>query len=308
MTDPTVAIIIPCLNEAITITQVVRDFKMALPSATIYVYDNDSTDQTAALAEQAGAIVRHESHRGKGNVVRTSFQEISADIYVLVDGDGTYRASEVQALIEPIMKDRADMVVGNRLAYATDKSLTPLHKIGNKLLVYILNSCFRSHFRDILSGYRAMNKKFVKNIPLLAQEFEVETELTIQALERMYVVEEVPIHYAERPDGSESKIRTFRDGFKILLTIFWILRDYRPMTFFSALASLLFVGSLVAGSVVIIEFVQTGLVLHLPTAVLAVGLMLMAGLTMLTGFVISTINRRFNELDEILKKRNQPSA
>lgn len=300
----TLAILIPCYNEAVTIAKVVRDFKSTLPEATVYVYDNASTDQSASLAQQAGAIVRFESQRGKGNVVRRMFQEIEADVYIMVDGDATYQADEVHRLIQPILANQADMVVGNRLAFATTESLTWLHHFGNRLLLTILNTFFRAHFQDILSGYRVMSKRFVKNVPLLAQEFEVETELTIQALEKNYTVVEQPVHYYARPDGSESKIRTFRDGFKILLTIFWILRDYRPMTFFPLIASIFLIAGLIGGLRVTIEFIQTGLVLHFPTAILAVGCILMGSLIILTGFIISTINRRFNELDEILKKRN----
>lgn len=298
-----IAILIPCLNEEKTIGKVVADFKRELPHADIYVYDNGSTDQSIALAEQAGGIIKREPHKGKGNVVRSMFEDIEADVYIMVDGDDTYYAEEVHDLLQPVIDGKADMVVGDRLAKADAEALNWLHHFGNRFLLTILNALFGSNFKDILSGFRVMNRDFVKNIPLLAQEFEVETEMTIQALERRYIVEERPISYRARPDGSESKVNTFRDGFKILFTIFWILRDYRPMTFFSLAAGVFLVTGLGFGIVVIRDFLVTNEVLRLPTAILSIGLILISVFIATTGFIISTINRRFNELDILLKKR-----
>lgn len=300
---PEIAILIPCLNEEKTIGKVVNDFKRELPDASIYVYDNGSKDQSISLAEQAGAIIKQEPHKGKGNVVRRMFEEIEADIYIMVDGDDTYFAEEVHDLLKPVLNETADMVVGDRLAKADAEALNWLHHFGNRFLLMMLNSLFGSNFKDILSGFRVMNNDFVKNIPLLAQEFEVETEMTIQALERHYIVEERPISYRARPDGSESKVNTFLDGFKILFTIFWILRDYRPMTFFTMTASVFFVVGLGLGIVVTRDFITTGEVLRMPTAILSIGLILISVFIATTGFIISTINRRFNELDILLKKR-----
>lgn len=299
-----IAVLIPCLNEEATIEKTIHAFQKELPEASIYVYDNASDDKTASIAQQAGAIVRLSPKRGKGNVVRQMFEEVEADIYIMIDGDNTYPSEDVHALLEPVIKEQADMVVGNRLTYADPENLTRLHHLGNRMLLGLLNFLFRSHFQDMLSGYRVMNREFVKNIPLLAEEFEVETEMTIQALEKRYAVVEQPIHYRSRPDGSKSKLRTFRDGYKILFTILWILRDYRPMTFFSIFASVLFLFGFVAGYNVIIEYIQTGAILQIPTAVLSVGLILIGVFTFLTGFSISTINRRFSELDTVLRKRH----
>ncbi len=303
--NPEIAVIIPCLNEKTTIAKVVGDFKAELPQAKIYVYDNGSTDNSVELAENAGAIVRVEPHKGKGNVVRRMFEEIEADIYIMIDGDDTYPAKEVHHLLKPVVEEGVDMVVGDRLAHTENHkdSISWLHQLGNKFFLLMLNTLFRSNFKDILSGYRVMNRDFVKNIPLLAQEFEVETEMTIQALERRYIVVERPIHYRSRPDGSESKVNTFRDGFKILFTIVWILRDYRPMTFFSIVAGGFLGTGMILGSVIIQEFIQTGEVLRMPTALLSIGLVLIGVFVWLTGFMISTINRRFNELDTLMKKR-----
>lgn len=305
MQNPTIAVIIPCLNEEKTIGKVVTDFKAQLPQATIYVYDNSSNDATVSLATQAGAVVRKEPHQGKGNVVRRMFEDVEADVYIMIDGDDTYPAEEVHHLMKPVLEGEADMVVGNRLAYQTQDNFSWLHKLGNHLLLGILNMLFNSSFKDMLSGYRVMNRDFVKNIPLLAQEFEVETEITIQALEKRFIVEERPIHYRARPDGSESKVRTFRDGYKILMTIFWILRDYRPMTFFPLLAAIFLIPGVVGGISVTVEYFQTGFVSRLPTTILSIGLILVAVLIFITGFMISTVNRRFSELDEVLKKRNR---
>lgn len=298
-----IAIIIPCLNEEKTIGKVIADFHNELPDATVYVYDNGSKDSTIQQAESAGAVVKREPHKGKGNVVRRMFEDVEADIYIMVDGDDTYPANEVHDLLEPVKSGMADMVVGDRLAHANSESLTALHRFGNRFFLMMLSMLFGSKFKDILSGYRVMNRNFVKNIPLLAEEFEVETEMTIQALERHYIVEEKPIHYRARPDGSESKVSTFKDGFKILLSIFWILRDYRPMTFFSAIAGIILLVGGALGSIVIKEFILTGAVLRMPTALLSIGLVLISVFVFSTGFLISTINRRFNELDTLLRKR-----
>ena len=230
------------------------------------------------------------------------FIDIDADYYVLVDGDDTYVASEALELLKLARTGKYDMVVGDRLRLAQPGSLTTLHLFGNKLFVLVLNSLFRGHFRDIFSGYRVMNRSFVKQVPVVARKFEVEAELTIQALERGYLVAEHAIQYKARPAGSVSKLHTFRDGTKILLSIFQILRDYRPIKFFILLALLFFIPGVITGSIVISEFFRTGLVLRLPTAVLAVGLVLVSVFVALTGFVISTINRRFSELEAAVQK------
>lgn len=298
-----IAVLIPCFNEAVTIQRVVEDFHSVLPEATIYVYDNGSNDATAQVAKAAGAVVRHEWHRGKGNVVQRMFNEIEAEYYVIVDGDATYEANDVLKLLPPVHSGRVDMVVGNRLDRPDPHSLTLAHRLGNRLFVLILNSLFRAHFKDIFSGFRVMNRMFVKNVPLIARNFEVEAELTLYALEKGYNIGEQPVAYRARPAGSTSKLRAFGDGIKILLTIFNLLRDYRPFTFFSIIAAVFFIPGLAFGSIVVREYLLTGLVLRLPMALLAVGLVLLSVLVILSGFIISTINRRFTEVDSLLKKR-----
>lgn len=297
-----IAVLIPCLNEEKTIGKVIKDFQQALPQATIFVYDNGSIDQSYTIAQQAGAVVHKEFRKGKGSVVRRMFEEINADIYIMVDGDDTYFASDVHILMDPVVNGEADMVVGNRLMQASKEDLHWLHHIGNRFLMFILNFLFRANFKDILSGYRVMNRDFVKNIPVLAEEFEIEAEMTIQSLERHFRVIEKPIRYQSRPDGSESKIRAFRDGYKILFTIFWILRDYRPMTFFPLIASAFLLPGLTGSILVLTEYLKTHAVSRMPTAVISIGLIIIGILIFLTGFTISTINRRFNELDDIRKK------
>lgn len=304
MVEERIAILVPCLDEALTVAQVVQDFKRVLPAATVYVYDNGSTDDTAALAQQAGAVVYTDWHRGKGKVMQRMFSEIEADYYVLVDGDATYVADDVLAMLEPVRSGRIDMMVGNRLDSKLNRdSLTASHRFGNFVFVQILNLLFRAKFKDIFSGYRVMNRSFVKNFPLVAKGFEVEAEMTLFALEKNYNVAEQLITYKLRPASSESKLRTFADGFKILFTIFNLLRDYRPMTFFFIIALVFFIPGLALGLRVTVEYLQTGLVLRLPTAVLAVGLILVSVFVILSGFIISTINRRFAELDALVQKR-----
>lgn len=301
--DQKIAVLIPCLNEEKTIRKVILDFKRELPSAAIYVYDNNSTDQTSHIARQTQAEVRQEIHAGKGNVVRSMFRNIAADIYILVDGDDTHEAHDVHELLKPVRENRVDITVGNRLKSATTESITFTHIVGNKILRWVLNTLFHSNFQDILSGFRVMNKRFVKTSPILARGFEVETEMTIHALERGYTMQEVPIQYRARPQGSHSKIREFHDGIRILSTIFIILRDYRPVLFFSLFACLFYIPGLLCGYIVTTEYIATGLVLRLPTAVLAVGLMLVGVIVTLSGFIIATINKRFSELQDIIEKK-----
>lgn len=300
VSQPRLAVLIPCLNEALTIAKVVRDFKQVLPQAQIYVYDNGSTDNTGAVAESAGASVQIDYHRGKGNVVRRMFRDIDADIYIMVDGDDTYEAKDVLALLEPVQAGRADMVTGNRLNVTARANINWLHYWGNRLFAVVLNSLFHSHTTDILSGFRVMNRAFVKGVSLISCGFEIETELTIQALEFNFLLVERPIAYRARPSGSFSKIRTYTDGWRILMTIFLIFRDYRPMRFFGAIAFVCWVIGLVAGFRVITEYLATGLVLHFPTAIFSVGAVIIGALFIMTGLLMDTFSRRFAELRERL--------
>ena len=237
-----VAVLIPCYNEEVTIEKVVTDFKKELPDADIYVYDNNSQDRTVEIARNTGAIVRSENRQGKGNVVRTMFREIDADIYIMVDGDDTYPAEFVHQLIEPIKNNEADMTTGDRLSNGTyqQEIKKNFHEFGNHLVRSSINLLFNNKLKDIMTGYRAFNKMFVKNMPIMSSNFELETEMTLFALDKKYRIKEIPIVFRERPDGSESKINTFSDGFKVIKTIIKMFKDHKPLRFFSIIFMVLF--------------------------------------------------------------------
>ena len=291
------AVLIPCYNEELTIADVVGRFRAELPDAEIYVFDNNSTDRTAAEAERAGAIVLPVGQQGKGYVVRFMFQHVEADIYVMVDGDGTYPAASVHSLIAPIINNQADMAVGSRLHGQSQSQFKFLNRFGNKLFLSALNSIFKVRLTDILSGYRAFNRKLVKSLPLFGGGFEIETELTIKALERGYRIVEVPIDLSERPTGSSSKIRLVRDGMRIIHTILALFRDYKPLTFFGAMGLIVIAAGFVPGLIVVFEFIETRFVSHLPSAILAVGLVISGMLLVMVGLILHTITRRFQELN-----------
>jgi len=304
MSDQEISVVIPCYNEEKTIGKVVTDFQKELPNARIIVFDNNSTDNTVKIARDNDADVFFEERQGKGFVIQSIFNKIDADYYIMVDGDDTYTAKDVHKLLRPVQNNKSDMTVGTRLENATNITLKPLHQLGNKIILKSINLLFRSNFKDILSGYRVMNRKFVKSIPILAGGFEVETVLTLQALERGFRIKEIPSKYKESPEGSHSKLKSFRDGSKIMYTIMSILRDYRPMTFFPILAGILIAIGLFFGGIVICEYYETGLIARLPTAVLSVALIIIGCITVITGFVVETINRRFKELQQ-LNERNK---
>ena len=291
-----VAVLIPCFNEAPTIGAVVRQFREQIPEARIYVFDNNSTDQTASEAQTAGATVYREPRQGKGYVVQSMFRRIDADVYVMVDGDGTYPAEDVHRLIAPILAGTADMVVGSRLDQASRSEFKTLNRWGNRLFLWVVRLTFHVHLGDLLSGYRAFSRRFVKGMPLFGGGFETETELTIKALQRGYVIVEVPVTLRNRPEGSHSKIRIAQDGTRILHTTLALFRDYKPLTFFGTLGLVLIAASLVPGLVVILEFIETGLVPRLPSAVLAVGLALAGMLSITIGLILHSIARRSQEL------------
>jgi glycosyltransferase involved in cell wall biosynthesis len=299
--NPKIAILIPCYNEELTVGQVVRDFRKELPEADIYVFDNNSADRTVEVARKAGARIVFERRQGKGYVVQAMFRDVDADIYVMVDGDNTYPPTEVHNLIAPITAGEADMTVGSRLMGQSKSEFRALNRLGNRFFLNTINVMFKLKLSDILSGYRAFNRKFVKTIPLFGGGFETETELTIKALVRGYRVVEVPVDLKARPGGSFSKIRIMQDGFLILNSILTLFRDYKPLTFFGAIGLLLILIGLVPGVVVITEFIRTGLVPRLPSAVLAVGMVLSGLLAIVVGLVLHTIARRFQELDYQLK-------
>ena len=272
-TDPParlrIAVLIPCYNEELTIAEVVRQFRAEVPDAGIYVFDNNSTDRTVEKAREAGALVSYERRQGKGFVVQSMFREGDADVYIMVDGDGTYPPAGVHKLIEPIVRGEADMTVGSRLHGESDSQFKSFNRFGNRMFLSVLNTTFKVKITDMLSGYRGFNRKFVKNIPLFGGGFETETELTIKALERGYRIVEVPVNLTHRPEGSFSKIRIGQDGARILQMLLSLFRDYKPLTFFGSAGLFLIFLGLIPGAVVSIEFFRAGLVLRLPSAVLA---------------------------------------
>ena len=292
-----VAVLIPCYNEERTVARVVARFREELPLARVYVFDNNSTDRTAEEARRAGASVFTERRQGKGYVVQSMFRQVDADFYVMVDGDDTYPAEAVHGLLAPVVAGEADMSVGSRLHEGSRSQFRRRNRLANRLVRATLNLIFRVRLTDILSGYRAFSREFVKGLPLFGGGFEIETELTIRAVERGYRLAEVPVDLTHRPEGSHSKIQFLRDGFLILHTTLALFRDYKPLTFFGAAGLLLIILGLAPGLVVVLEFINTGFVPRLPSAVLAVGLVLAGLLLMTVGLILHTIVRRFQELD-----------
>ena len=287
---PVVAVLIPCHNEAAAIAKVVRDFRDALPEATIFVYDNDSSDQTTELARAVGAVVRSEPLRGKGNVVRRMFADIEADVFVLVDGDDTYDASSAPKLIATLLDGSLDMVSALRVE-TSQSAYRRGHRLGNALLSAAVARTFGNRLADLLSGYRVFSRRFVKSFPALSSGFEIETELTVHALELRLPIAEVPTPYRERPSGSMSKLRTYSDGWRILRTIAVLLKEEKPLLFFSIIFGLLALASIGLGTPIVLEFLRTHLVPRLPTAVLAAALMLLAFLSLVCGLVLATVTR-----------------
>ncbi|HEY7642936.1 MAG TPA: glycosyltransferase [Steroidobacteraceae bacterium] len=288
LAPPRIAVLIPCYNEAEAIAGVVRDFAAALPEATIFVYDNNSRDRTREIAAGAGAIVRTETFQGKGNVVRRMFADVEAEVYVLVDGDGTYDAASARGMVDRLLEQSLDMVNGARVPVAA-AAFRPGHVLGNRMLTGTVALIFGDRLKDMLSGYRVLSRRFVKSFPALAAGFETETELTVHALELRLPIGEVQTPYRDRPAGSTSKLRTYRDGLRILRTIFFLVKEERPLQFFSGLAAALVVASLVLGTPVVAEFIRTGLVPRLPTAILATGLMIMAAVSFVAGLILDTV-------------------
>jgi len=282
------AVLVPCFNEAAAIDKVVRDFRAALPSATIYVYDNNSTDDTSGVAARAGAEVRRELRRGKGNVVCRMFQDIEADVYVMVDGDDTYDAGLAGALVERLVVDGLDMVVGRRIE-THQAAYRAGHRLGNRVLTGLVGRLFGAQIDDMLSGYRVFSRRFVKSFPSFSREFEIETELTVHAMQMRMAVAEVETPYKERPPGSASKLRTFRDGWRILLAITNLLRNERPLMFFSALGVACVAVALGLGTPVLLHYLETGLVPRFPTAILCSALVVIAVLCVATGLILDLV-------------------
>jgi glycosyltransferase involved in cell wall biosynthesis len=295
-----VAVIVPCYNEELTIRKVVTDFRKALPAAKIYVIDNNSNDRTGEEALAAGAIVKKECRQGKGFVVQSAFSEIIADIYVMVDGDDTYTASDVHNLMLPIINGDADIATSIRLVDHQPKAFRKLHFLGNRLITRAINSVFNSNLKDVLTGFRVFNKRFVKLIPITSTGFAIETEMTLQGLRHGFVFREIVSPYRERPEGSKSKLNTFRDGFIILKKIISIFVNYRPLNFFSTVAAFFFILSIFAGTVVIYEYIRYSYIYRIPTAILASGSMLMSGISMMLGIVLHVVNSRIKEIEYLL--------
>lgn len=295
---PRIAVLVPCYNEEAAVQAVIRGFRAALPAATIYVYDNNSSDGTAAAARAAGALVRIERLQGKGNVIRRMFADIEADAYVLVDGDATYDAASAPAMVELLLRDRLDMVNGARVSDA-EGAYRPGHRFGNAVLTGLVARIFGDRVSDMLSGYRVFSRRFVKSFPALSGGFETETEFTIHALELRMPIGEVPTPYRERPVGSVSKLRTYSDGFRILRTIVLLVKEERPLPFFSAIAGLLLLAAVLLALPVLADFVRTGLVPRLPTAVLATGLVLLASLSLTCGLILDSVTRGRKELKRL---------
>ena len=292
-----IAVLIPCYNEAGTIAKVVRGFRAQLPRAEIYVFDNNSTDRTAEEAKAAGAIVRREVRQGKGFVIRSMFRHVEADVYVMVDGDGTYPAERVRALLEPILRGEADVVIGSRLQGSSRSRFKVLNLIGNVVFRLLLNGLFRVHITDLLSGYRAFSRRVVKSLPFFSRGFESETELTVKCLERGYRMIEVPVSLTPRAEGTRSKIQPVRDGLLILRTIFSLARDYKPLTSFGLCGLFLVACGAIPGILVIREFLSAGSILRIPSAIMAVGLVLAGVFVAFAGLVLHSITRHFQELD-----------
>lgn len=310
MDQDEIAVIIPCYNEAQTIGKVVDDFKRELPAATVYVYDNASTDATAAIAMEHGATVRFEPRRGKGNVCRQMFRDIDAACYLMVDGDDTYPAEAAKALCAPIIDKKADMVVGDRLSNGTYAKANgrAFHGFGNNLVRAMIKWIYGYGYPDVMTGYRAMSKPFVKTFPVLSAGFQIETELSIHAVDRRWRIQSVPVDYRDRPQGSISKLNTVGDGVKVIAMVGTLFKDYRPLKFFSLVAIAFFIMGAVLGIPVIREFVSTGVVPRLPTALLAVAFMFLCALSLATGLILDAVAKSDRRQWELEVYRSFPQA
>ncbi len=296
-----IAVLIPCYNEEKTISKVVKDYKNALPQADIYVYDNNSTDNTVELAENAGAIVRHEYKQGKGNVIRKMFSEIEADCYLMIDGDDTYPAESAKEMCDYILEGKADMVIGDRLSSTYFKENKRLfHNFGNKLVRFLINVLFKGNVKDIMTGYRAFSYKFVKTFPVLSKGFEIETEMTIHALDKNFLLKEIPIEYRDRPDGSTSKLNTYVDGVKVLKTIARLFKEYKPTMFFGLVSLVFFVFSILLGTPVFVEYFKTGIVPRFPTLIFAGFMLIVACLMLICGIILEVVVNKHKQLFELI--------
>ena len=299
-----IAVLIPCYNESKTIAKVVKDYKEALPEADIYVYDNNSVDETDKIAKEAGAIVRYERRQGKGNVIRSMFHQIDADCYLMIDGDDTYPAENARQMCAEVLSGEADMVIGDRLSSTYfEENKRPFHNIGNVTVRYLINKLFHSNVRDIMTGYRAFSRDFVKMFPVLSKGFEIETEMTIHALDKNMLLKEIPVTYRDRPAGSVSKLNTYSDGMKVIFTIFRLFRDYKPLLFFSCISVVLLAVAAILFVPVFYEYLRTGLVPRYPTLIVSGFIVLLAMLLWSCGLILEVLVKKHRQMFEILRNK-----
>lgn len=301
---PKIAVLIPCYNESKTISKVVSEYKSALPESDIYVYDNNSNDETDKIAMKAGAIVRYEHRQGKGNVIRTMFREIDADCYLMIDGDDTYPPENAAEMCRLVLEEKVDMVIGDRLSstYFVENK-RPFHNLGNSLVRGLINKLFNAHVKDIMTGYRAFSRQFVKHFPVLSQGFEIETEMTIHALDKNFYIKEVPVRYRDRPEGSVSKLNTYSDGAKVLTTIFRLFKEYKPFFFFNVVAGIFLLIALILFIPVFYDYLKTGLVPRFPTLIVSGLLALLGFMFYFCGIVLDVVARKHKQLFEILMNK-----
>lgn len=295
-----IAVLIPCYNESKTVEKVIKDYKKVLPEADIYVYDNNSTDGTDKIAKEAGAIVKYEYRQGKGNVIRSMFRDIDADCYLMIDGDDTYPAENAREMCDLVLEGKADMVIGDRLSstYFTENK-RPFHNLGNRMVRFLINRLFKNNVKDIMTGYRAFGYEFVKSFPVLSKGFEIETEMTIHAVDKNFKLIEVPVTYRDRPEGSVSKLNTYSDGFKVLKTIATLFKEYKPFTFFGILSVLCMIIALILGVPVVLEYFKTGLVPKFPSLIVACISLVIALLLSTTGIILEVITKKHKQLYEL---------
>lgn len=301
--DKSIVVLIPCYNESATIEKVIRDYKEVLPEAVIYVYDNNSCDGTDQIARDAGAIVRYERRQGKGNVIRSMFRDIDADCYLMIDGDDTYPKENAREMVDLVLKG-VDMVIGDRLSSTYfEENKRPFHNFGNSLVRCLINLLFHANIKDIMTGYRAFSRPFVKHFPVLSKGFEIETEMTIYALDKNFLLQELPVMYRDRPVGSESKLNTYSDGLKVILTIFYLFRDYKPFVFFSFISCFLFLIALLMDVPILLEYMATGLVPRFPTLIVSGVIATFGLLFFFCGLILEVIAKKHKQLFEILMNK-----
>ena len=295
-----IAVIIPCYNESKTIEKVVKDYKAVLPEADIYVYDNNSKDGTDEIARNAGAIVRYETKQGKGNVIRTMFRDIDADCYLMIDGDDTYPAENAREMCEYVLNDNVDMVIGDRLSSTYfQENKRPFHNLGNKMVRGLINKIFKNNINDIMTGYRAFSYKFAKTFPILSKGFEIETEMSIHAVDKNFTLKEIPVQYRDRPEGSTSKLSTFKDGARVLKTIATLFKEYKPTVFFNTISIFFYLVSLILAIPVFNEYFNTGLVPRFPSLIVAGIFLVVALLLNITGIILQVIVKKHRQLFEL---------